>query len=229
MGDGGALEAFRLADSALPVGTDSVSFGLEQFVADGRVETAADVEALLETYLRRQVGPADLVALRAAHAGAGAADLATARAADTRLSAVTLAAELRESAVRAGDRLLALERDLDPAPFVERYAGAVEDGDAPGTYPVALAVVGARAGVAERRACLLYCHGFLTGCLGAAQRLLSLGHTDAQRVLDALAPTVTAAVDDSADRSLDRMEPFAPLIDVLSADHERATRRLFLS
>ena len=49
MSDDATLESFRLADSFLPVGTYSVSYGLEQFVADGRVKDAADLEALLET------------------------------------------------------------------------------------------------------------------------------------------------------------------------------------
>jgi urease accessory protein len=38
-----------------------------------------------------------------------------------------------------------------------------------------------------------------------------------------------AAVEESAGRTLNDMAPFAPLVDVLSAEHERAERRLFLS
>jgi urease accessory protein UreF len=63
--DAAVLESMRLADSSLPVGTDSVSYGLEAFVAADRVEDADDLAGLLETYLRRQLGPGDLVALRA--------------------------------------------------------------------------------------------------------------------------------------------------------------------
>jgi len=72
--DESTLAALRLADSSLPVGTDSVSYGLEQFVADDRVQDADDLRKLLETYLRRQLGVADLVALRAAHKGATSGD-----------------------------------------------------------------------------------------------------------------------------------------------------------
>jgi len=56
-----------------------------------------------------------------------------------------------------------------------------------------------------------------------------MGHTDAQRILDELRPVMTEAVDDSAGRTIDDMTPFAPLVDVLAADHERAQRRLFAS
>lgn len=229
MSDDATLEAFRLADSFLPVGTYSVSYGLEQFVADDRVTDADDLEALLTTYLRRQVGPADLVALRVAHAAAREGNLDGVCAADRRLSAVTLAAEFRQSAQQSGDRLLSLHRDLRDESFLEEYAQRVENGDAPGNYAVVLGVATGLAGIGAREACLLSCHGFVTGLLGAAQRLLSLGHTDAQRVLDRLKPVMTAAIDDSEGRTLDELTPFAPLVDVLVADHERAERRLFAS
>jgi urease accessory protein len=227
--DEATLEAFRLADSFLPVGTYSVSYGLEQFVQDDRVEDADDLAALLETYLRRQVGPADLVVVRAAHAAARAGDLEAICEADRRLTAVTLAAEFRESAQQSGDRLLDLQQELRDDELLDEYAARVADGDAPGNYPVVLGVATGLAGVDKQEACLLCCHGFVTGLLGAAQRLLSLGHTDAQRVLDDLRPVMVDAVADSAGRTVDSLSPFAPLVDVLAADHERAERRLFAS
>jgi len=250
--DAAVLESFRLADSSLPVGTDSVSYGLEAFVAADRVADADDLAALLETYLRRQLGPGDLVALRAAHAAArdasdGRDEAALTRVcqADRRLNATTLPAEFRESATRTGGRLLSLQRELRADPFVEAYARAVEDGETPGAYPVVLGVVTARTGVGERRACLVACTArtgvgerraclvacqeFVTALAGAAQRLLQLGHTDVQRVVTECQPAMAAAVADSADRSLDEMTPFAPLVEMRSAAHERADRRLFLS
>jgi urease accessory protein len=229
MSDGPTLEAFRLADSFLPVGTNSLSYGVEQFVQDGRVEDIDDLRPLVETFLRNQFGTADLVALRAAHAAATEGNVDGVCEADRRLAAVTLAAEFRESAEQSGSRLLSLQRDLDAEPVVERYAERVEAGDAPGHHAVVLGAVTGSAGINERTACLVGCHGFVTGILGAAQRIMSLGHTDTQRVLDDLQPSIRDAVDDSATRTLDGMTSFTPLVDVLSAEHERADRRLFLS
>jgi len=229
MTDDATLEAFRLADSFLPVGTYTVSYGLEQFVQEGRVTDATELATLLETYLRRQMGPGELVALRSAHDGATRGDLDAVLDADERLSAVTLAAEFRESARKSGARLLSLQRGLREDELLERYAERVEREETPGNYAVVLGLAAGRASIDRRQACLLACHGFVTGLLGAAQRLLSLGHTEAQGVLDDLQPVMIAAVEDSADRSLAQMTPFAPLIDVLAADHERADRRLFVS
>lgn len=229
MTDEGTLSSFRLADSFLPTGTHTASYGLEQFVQADRVTDVDDLGDLLTTYLRRQIGPSDLVALRAAHAAALAGDLDDICAADRQLLAMTLPAEFRESARSGGARLLSLQRDIREDPLLDRYAERVTDEDTPGIHAVVVGITTARDGVDERDACLLYCHEFVTSLLGAAQRLLSLGHTDVQRLLDALQPVIIDAVDDSADRRLTEMTSFAPLVDVLAADHERAQRRLFVS
>jgi urease accessory protein len=226
--DEAGLEAIRLADSALPVGTFTVSYGVEQFVQDGRVADAEDLEALLTSYLHQLVGPGDLVTLRAAHAAVEDDDLDVLCAADQRLLATTLAAELRESATQSGKRLLRLQRDVRRDPVLEAYADRVSTG-APGMYAAVFGACTACRRVSVHRSCLAYCHAFVTGLIGAAQRLISLGHTEAQRILTALHSVMVAAVEDSADRSLDQMAPFAPLVDVLAAEHERAERRLFVS
>lgn len=229
MTDDATLSALRLADSFLPVGGYASSYGVEQFVQSGRVSDAADLESLLETQLRHLLARADLVALRAAHAAADSGDVSGVCEADRRLTAATTAAEFRRSAESAGHRLLELQADLGADGSLDAYAERVGRGEAPGNFPVALGAVTATEGVDERVACLVCCHGFLTGLLGAAQRLMPLGHTDAQRVLRGLQPVVVEAVEESAGRSIERMAPFAPVVDVLAAEHERAERRLFVS
>lgn len=228
MSDESTLTAFRLADSFLPVGSYTASYGLEQFVQANDITGAEDLESLLETYLQRMIGPGDLVVLRATHAAANDGDIDGVCAADRRLEATTLAAELRESAVRTGDRLLSLETDLREDTLLTAYAERVPE-DAPGMYPSVVGVVTGREGVPVRDACLVHCHSFVTGLLGVAQRLLSLGHTDAQRILTSVQSTIETVVEDSANRTLDELTPFAPLVDIASANHERADRRLFMS
>jgi urease accessory protein len=222
------LTAFRLSDSFLPVGTFTVSYGLEQLVQADRVTDAETLERLLETYLREQLGSAELVALRAAYDAAADCDVDGICVADRRLTAVTLPKEFRESSERSGNRLLSLQRELQTSDLLDQYARRV-DTEVPGNHAVVLGAVAATADIDARRACLLCCHGFVTGLLGAAQRLMAIGHTEAQRILDTLQPAIVAAVDDSAERTLAEMTTFSPLIDIYAADHERADRRLFVS
>ena len=223
------LSMLRLADSALPVGAYTASYGLEQFVAEDRVADPADLRAVLETYLRQQVGPSDVVVLANAHRAASEGDLEGVVAADERLTAVTLPAEFRDSSTKAGGRLLDLDGSVRDDQVVAEYAERVEAGDAPGNYVVALAVVAAGEGISARDCALAHCHAFLTGMLGAAQRLLSIGHTTTQEIRVDLQPVAESVVDDNLDRHLDDIEPFAPGIDLAGMAHERADRRLFIS
>ncbi|WP_380678945.1 urease accessory protein UreF [Salinigranum sp. GCM10025319] len=232
-----SLAAFQLADSFLPVGTYTLSYGLEQFAATDRVEDADDLHALLVDYLRRQVGPCDVVALAAAWERAGAdgegADEADAldrvAAVDERQRSVTLPREFRDSSEKSGRRLLELVAETTDDHLVRAYHERVVAGEAPGNHAVALGLVARRQGIARDEACLLACHSFVVGLLGAAQRLVRLTHTDAQRLLSDLNPVIAEVCETYAGRDPETMAPFAPLVDVMGMGHERAERRLFVS
>ncbi|AWB27241.1 urease accessory protein UreF [Halococcoides cellulosivorans] len=219
------LAAFQLADSFLPTGSYAHSYGLEQCVVDDRVGSVDELRGFLDRALTRQIGPSDMVALRAAHRAARDGDVAGVVQADRRLEAATLPAEFRESARRAGERLAEIWVETRDAPLIASY----RDRDPPHQGPAVLGAVAAVADIDADRACRLHGYRYCSDLLGAGQRLLSLGHTDAQRILTDLGPAIETAVADSADRPLDRIGGTTPLIDIASARHERADRRLFRS
>ena len=237
MSDTAFLTAMRLADSFLPVGTYTASYGIEQYITDGRIETADELGARVEAYLRRVVGPAETVALANAHDAAAADDLEGILAADDRLYAATLPAEFRASATKAGSKLLELLADTDKELLgtadsegaVAAYADAVEDRTAQGQYPIVLGIVTQRAGLERRSACLVGAYAFVTELLGAAQRLGRFGHTDIQSQLADLLPVVESICAKYAEADLETLTTFAPLVEIESMRHERADRRLFMS
>lgn len=223
------LAAFQLADSFLPVGSYTTSYGLEQFIERGAVADAADLQALLTDYLRQQFGPCDVVALTAAHEASAEGDLEAILAADRRQRAVTMPAEFRESSTASGRRLLDLVDELLADSLLEAYADRVAADEAPGNYAVVTGVVAQREGIAADRARLLAGHSFLVGLLGAAQRLAGIGHTETQAILRELRPVVASVCAEHADGDLSKMRSFAPRIELMGMTHERAERRLFVS
>ena len=237
MSDRSLLMAMRLSDSFLPVGTYTSSYGVEQYVNDGRIETADELGELVGAYLERLVGPADLVALGNAHAAAAAGDADQLRRVDRRLQAATLPAEFRESSAKAGTQLLDLLLETDETLLsgdesttaALEYAESVAESETPGQYPVALGVVTQRAGLTQREACLLNAYTFSTELLGAAQRLGAFGHTAIQHQLSALFPTIEAVSAEYADADLAALSSFGPLAEIMGMNHERADRRLFMS
>lgn len=229
MTDDDLVSALQFADSFLPAGSFTTSYGLEQFVAAEDVADADEVRALVETYLARQIGPCEMVALRAAHSAAEAHDSDGLCRADRRFTAVQLPAEFRESSTRTGSQLLSLVAETEDDDFLAAYDNRVDHRDAPGNYPVVLGAVTASVGLNARDAALVLGYSFVTDLLGAAQRVLRIGHTDVQQVVTDVRPQIVAAWEENRDRTLDEMAPFAPLVDIASAEHERAERRLFLS
>ena len=231
------LTALRLSDSMLPVGTYTASYGVEQYINEGYVETTDELGELIEGYLRGVIGPAEIVALSHAHRSAAASDLEGVLAADERLGATTLPAEFRESSEKAGEKLLSLLIEIDEGPFadaecariVDEYTAALESGSTAGHYPVVLGMVCQQSGVDCREAALVSAYSTVSGLLGAAQRLGRFGHTDIHSQLSALFPVVEAVCEQHHDAELQAMCSFAPLADVMGMTHERADRRLFMS
>jgi urease accessory protein len=229
MTDDALISALQFADSFLPAGSFTTSYGLEQFVAANDVEDADDIRALVETYLTQQVGPCEMVAVRAAHGATDARDGEELARADRRFSAVQLPVEFRKSSTRTGSQLLSLVAETEDDEFLSAYDDRVDRGDAPGNYPVVLGAVTASTGLSAREAALVLGYSFVTDLMGAAQRVLRIGHTDVQRVMTDVRPQIVAAWEKNQDRTLDEMTQFAPLVEIASAEHERAERRLFLS
>ena len=233
MSDTSTLTAIRLADSFLPVGTYTASYGIEQYINEGRIETADELGELIEAYLRRIVGPADTVALANAHRAAEDGSLDGVLAADERLHAATLPAEFRNSSTKAGNTLMDLILETDPELLDDGvsadYAEAVVAGETPGSHPVVLGCVTQSAGIDRETACLVGAYSFITELLGAAQRLGRFGHTDIQAQLTRLLSIIESVCEAYMDADLDELASFAPLAEVMGMKHERADRRLFMS
>lgn len=238
------LTALRLSDSFLPTGGYTSSYGLEQYLNEDRIETADELGEIIRGYLERIVGPCETVAVANAHETAAAGDLEGLLAVDERLHAVTMAAEFRDSSTKAGRQLSDLVLVEDGRRHVGEddasesgggraletaYAEAIESGETPGHYPVVFGVVAAQRGLSKREACLAQAYSFVTGVLGATQRLGRFSHTDIQSILADLLAVITDVCDRHAGDEIAAMASFAPLTEIMGMRHERAGRRLFMS
>ena len=116
------------------------------------------------------------------------------------------------------------DRSLETA-----FVDAVETDATPGHYPVVFGVVAQRRGLSRLEACLSHAYSFVTGLLGAAQRLGRFGHTEIQRVLEDLRPVIEEVCERHVDDDAAAMVSFAPLAEIMGMRHERAGRRLFMS
>lgn len=222
------LVGLQLADSAFPIGMYTMSHGLEGFAQSGLLEDVS-VDELLADLLVAVVGPGDATALARAHEAALAEDWDAVVVVDHLLFASKLNAELRTASVRSGRQMIGLAVDLFDAPTVREHAERIRARTTPGCQSVVSAVCHAAAGSTAAHAVAGDLFAFANSFVGAALRLRLTDHRRAQVTLRRAAPLIESVTCAALARPLDDLGGFAPLGDIASADHERATARLFTS
>jgi urease accessory protein len=218
----------QFGDSMLPIGGFSFSGGLESAVQKRVVTDAPSLLAFTRTAVE-QAARGDGIALACAHRAALAGDVAELVRIDARVYARKLSDETRTMSVRMGRKFAELGALVTGSPRLLDWRDRVLAGATPGCYPVALAVNFAAQGLTSRDAFVVHQYGVAATVLGAALRLMRIGHVDTQKMLYALNADVEEAYAVAAAADLDDMAGFAPLVEILAAVHVRAHVRLFMN
>jgi urease accessory protein len=148
---------------------------------------------------------------------------------DRRLHATKLNRELRRACTRTGHQMLAVARETFGRPEIERFGEDVAAKRSPGTQPVVTGVVAAACGVDVAQAVAGDLFAFSASLVGAALRLRLTDHIRAQRILADAAPVIGEVTAAALRRDLNDLGGCTPVADVMSAGHERADARLFVS
>jgi urease accessory protein len=220
------LQLMRLASPSLPVGGFSYSEGLESAVASARVRDEAGALAWLTDQLHLVLARSDLPVVARALAAWRSDDVARVVALNQWFAATRESSELRQQAEQMGRSLgvwlrngagnavrLALLDALQPAP----------------TWPVAFALAAADLQAAPRAVLLAFAAGWSENMVQAALKAVPLGQLAGQRVLAGLADEIPAAIDAALQIGFAEMQAFAPMLAILSAQHEEQYSRLFRS
>jgi len=196
---------------AYPVGPFAWSHGLERAVGRGDVSNAAELADWLGAVIEYGAGRSDAILLCAAH---GADD-------------VTAIAEL--AAALAPSRERRMETLQQGAAFAATTR-AVWGLDLPDmAYPVAVGRAAGLIGLSAVPTAQVWLQAFASNLVQAAQRLMPLGQTEAQRVLAGLSPLCGRIGEMAADASLDDIGSATFAVDIASMQHETQYSRIFRS
>jgi urease accessory protein len=220
------LQLMRLASPSLPVGGFSYSEGLEAAVASGLVADEAGARAWLIDQLHLVLARSDLPILaRAVQAWRGD-DLERIAGLNLWFAATRESSELRQQAEQMGRSLAVWLANAggDPA----RVARLESLAPAP-TWPVAFALAAAELRAAPRAVLLAFAAGWAENMVQAALKAVPLGQLAGQRVLAGVADEIPGAVDAALQMGFDDMQASAPMLAILSAQHEEQYSRLFRS
>jgi len=220
------LQLLWLASPALPVGGFSYSEGLEAAIDAGSAHDEASTQAWLLDQLQLGLGRSELPLLAQATAAWATHDAARIGALNAWTLATRETSELRRQTEQMGRSMHDWLRQRSPAD--PRIATLGQLAPAP-SWPVAFALAAAQSGAEPRDALLAFGFGWAENMVQAALKAVPLGQSAGQRILAALAAALPAAVEAALAMSDDERQAFAPMLAILSSQHESQYSRLFRS
>jgi urease accessory protein len=220
------LQLIQLADSALPVGSMSHSFGLEALVFDEDIEhTVQSCPPSLRRYLEDSLSESllvDAVFCREAHDRTLRQD--PVRDLNLQISGLRQARESREASLTMGRRFAALAAALHPHPALSSLASLEEL-----HHSVAFGYTLGILAIDPDLTVSAFIHQCVLNIISAAQRLLPLGQTQANRIAWDLKPAILETVRQTRNISCSTVCSFAHLPEIASMRHCCLPTRLFVS
>jgi urease accessory protein len=226
------LRLLQLADSALPIGGYSHSWGLEAAIDRGLVRDAEGLERWTRLWLGHVVAPFEGVVVAAVAGAVLRDDWSVVGQANELVAAGLAAPTLRQASRDMGEQLLALAEGW---PWAAAQAGALRRlaATVPGSWawhhaPV-FGTLCATTGAGPANAVAVYLHQSALGCIGAGVRAVPVGHSHGQQVLARLHPDIAALAAHYTGQDLETAGSFAPAYEVLCHAQSRLYTRLFRS
>jgi len=217
------LRLLQLASPALPVGAFNFSQGLEYAVDQGWVRTGDDARDWILGIATHSVATLDLPLLLRMHAAWSRGDAAGALALSRELLAARETQELRAEERHMGQALAKILAGfgIAAANDWQRQRGA--------SYAAMFALAAADSGAAARDTAIAYAWTWAENQVIAAVKLIPLGQTDGQRVLETIRQRIDSLVATAEGLVDEEIGTATPLAVMASCWHETQYTRLFRS
>ncbi len=224
------LRLLQIADSALPIGGYTHSWGLEAAIARGGVNDAESLERWTSQWLRTALGPLEGVFVAASCRMARDEAPAQVMALNRSLDCSIVPPSIRLASREMGGQLLALGSTWNwcaggLAPYLRRP----REGTGGWHHSVVFGLLGSIARGTPREVLTAYLHQAALGMVGAGVRAIPVGHTHGQQILAYLHDDIGDLVAALVDRDPETAGSGCPFYEVLCDEQTRLYSRVFRS
>lgn len=224
------MKVFQVCDSTFPIGTFNHSFGMESYIASGRIKTSADFEEWLDSFMRTQFkygeGLLCLLCLRALDEGKSDKLWEY----DQIMAASTLAFETRNGNKLIAKQMLNLIERIDgDNALLAEYKERIRDGRCAGNPGIGFSVFAHAKGISAEECFLMYGYSIASTMVQNAVRSVPLGQGDGQVVLSDVIDVLADLYPKVSDLGENYLGANVPGLELAQITHETQVTRLFMS
>ena len=223
------LRYAQLLDSALPIGGFSHSSGLETYTTENVIKTRDHLSSFIQSQLESSLARLDGLAMKGIYLAASHHDAISIARYDKRLHAQRSARELRESSHKMGKRLLKLARNIYPDMNFELLDTAMQLHGAVCCLPTVHAYIAFQLDIDLDEAVTGYLYTNVTAYVNSALRLMPIGQTEAQKLVQELIPVIDMSWSHIREKDPEDMSSSSIAHEIYAMRHETLHARLFMS
>ena len=217
----------QISGGTFPSGSFSQSWGLETYVAQGKISNEAGFRDFMETYMESMLAGCEGPVLCEAYRLSQQWEEKKIDELEELSCAVRLTKESRESSLKMGKSFLRIMAEVmndDKIKELKSRYGAVGI-----SYPVAYGAVCGRSDIALRDSVDAFVFSSVNALVQSAVKLVPLGNTQAQKILMNLYPMMEKTADEIMEIPVEAISNFCPGIDIAGIMHEYLPARLYMS
>ena len=225
MQDSSLMQLMWLASPALPIGGFSYSECLEAAVDSAQAATESEATVWLTDQLHLTLARSELPAVAQAIAAWRTDDMHRIAALNAWVLQTRESNELRAQTLQMGKSLLEWLKNHTTATPAQIAALTTQSP----TYPIAFALAASATQAPVRECLLAFAFGWAENMVQAAIKSVPLGQSAGQRILSRLTGEIPAVIDHALAVTDASRQAFAPMLAILSSQHEVQYSRLFRS
>ncbi len=221
---------FQVCDSTFPIGSFNHSFGMENYLSDGRIKKAPQFEEWFEAYFRSQYAYGEGFLVRLTYEALDAGDVRRVWDLDRIIYCSTPARETREGTRLIARQMVSLIRLLHAGvPLLDEYADRMAAGESYGNPALAFALLAHASGADARQAFVMYGYSVASTLAQNAVRAVPLGQRQGQVALDRVVSLLGPLWDLVAGLDESYLGACVPGLELAQMRHETQIARLFMS